>query len=127
MIFDDPAENKQSQISGFEFREGKLPNLRTRAARAPCMEKIYENLRKPARVLRARHALIFLLIIGTVLNLSPAAAYCYSFKLSPAAVERYIPLDPVQTAAVLVGSSASATSNSFPMFAVGESAETRAG
>ena len=34
-------------------REGKLSNPRARAARAPCREKIYENLRKPAR---GRHA-----------------------------------------------------------------------
>ena len=29
-----------------------------RAARVPCIEKIYENLRKPARVRRARYALV---------------------------------------------------------------------
>ena len=31
------------------LREGKLSNPRARAACAPCMEKIYENLRKPPR------------------------------------------------------------------------------
>jgi len=38
-------------------REGKLSNPRARAARAPCREKIYENLRKPAhaRLARAMH------------------------------------------------------------------------
>jgi hypothetical protein len=40
-------------------REGKLSNPRARAARARCMEKIYGNLRKPARGRRARYALIF--------------------------------------------------------------------
>ena len=35
-------------------REGKLSNPRARAARARCMEKIYGNLRKPARRRRAR-------------------------------------------------------------------------
>ena len=35
-------------------REGKLSNPRGRAARARCMEKIYGNLRKPARLPRAR-------------------------------------------------------------------------
>ena len=35
-------------------REGKLSNPRGRAARARCMEKIYGNLRKPARQHRAR-------------------------------------------------------------------------
>ena len=34
-------------------REGQLSNPRARAARTPCMEKIYGNLRKPARVRRA--------------------------------------------------------------------------
>jgi hypothetical protein len=35
-------------------REGKLSNPRVRAARTPCREKIYENLRKPARARCAR-------------------------------------------------------------------------
>jgi hypothetical protein len=39
-------------------REGKLSNPRARAARAPCMEKIYVNLWKPARARRARYAFI---------------------------------------------------------------------
>jgi hypothetical protein len=39
-------------------REGELSNPRTRAARARCMEKNYENIRKPARQHRARYALI---------------------------------------------------------------------
>jgi hypothetical protein len=35
-------------------REGKLSNPGGRAARARCMEKIYGNLRKPARGRRTR-------------------------------------------------------------------------
>ena len=35
-------------------REGKLSNPRARAARAPCREKFFENLRKPARPRRVR-------------------------------------------------------------------------
>jgi hypothetical protein len=40
-------------------REGRLSNPRVRAARAPSMEKIYGNLRKPAKVRRARYAAIY--------------------------------------------------------------------
>jgi hypothetical protein len=40
-------------------REGKLSNPRARAARARCMEKIYGNLRKPARPRRARAMYLF--------------------------------------------------------------------
>ena len=42
-------------------REGKLSNQRLRAVRARYMymEKIYGNLRKPARAGRARHSSIF--------------------------------------------------------------------
>jgi hypothetical protein len=40
-------------------REGKLSNPRARAARAPCREKIYENLWKPARGRRAHVFLWF--------------------------------------------------------------------
>ena len=39
LIFDDPAESKTSQRP---LREGKLSNPHARAARAACMEKIYE-------------------------------------------------------------------------------------
>jgi hypothetical protein len=40
-----PAENERGQRPE---REGKLSNPRSRAARAPCMEKIYENPRSRA-------------------------------------------------------------------------------
>ena len=57
------AERKQKYQNGnihrklkvpMSEREGKLSNPRGAAARARCMEKIYGNLRKPARRRRAR-------------------------------------------------------------------------
>jgi hypothetical protein len=52
-IFDDPAELEAWQRSQSGLMEGKLSNLRGRAARARCIIFFFENLRNPARIHRA--------------------------------------------------------------------------
>ena len=53
---------KITDVAAVSFRRiihfGELSNPRARAAGARCMEKIYGNLRKPARAHRARYAAI---------------------------------------------------------------------
>jgi hypothetical protein len=60
LIFDDPAEQEDWQRPVVADPVVVPSNPRGRAPRAPCMEKIYENLRKPALWRRAGAMLWFL-------------------------------------------------------------------
>ena len=50
-------------------RAGKLSNLRVSAKRKRCMEKIYGNLRKPARARTRAHYLLILFVAKNIVNL----------------------------------------------------------